>query len=252
MILAKLLFPTRWRVLASAALWSLVAGLMLPGAAMAVSGAMATSSDGTVAWATRTTQAEASKAAMKLCSESAQKKDCKPWAHKAIVRVEGPGDIHYAWSASSPADARKRALAACGQPDCKVVGEYVAPGFFALARSGVDDGNPAFFLAYGFDNSDEAAAEAQAGCARNGGKDCRVVFSSVIPGAIKSAAPPTRPAAPAADASCRPDTPVRRCRAQCVNGDCVLTYENGCKLRVRVMPTFDSFRNQWTYPSPSC
>lgn len=51
---------------------------------------------------------------------------------------------------------------------------------------------------------------------------------------------------------CRPQTRELRCRSNCVNGNCVVEYENGCKIRVQVSPRFDSFSNQWTYPSPSC
>lgn len=52
--------------------------------------------------------------------------------------------------------------------------------------------------------------------------------------------------------SCRPTGSSIRCESNCVNGDCVISYENGCKLRVRVNAKFNSFNNQWEYPSPSC
>ncbi len=55
-----------------------------------------------------------------------------------------------------------------------------------------------------------------------------------------------------ASANCRPRTASVRCTSSCNNGNCVVTYENGCKLRVQVSPTLDPFSNQWTYPSPSC
>ena len=51
---------------------------------------------------------------------------------------------------------------------------------------------------------------------------------------------------------CRPKSRELRCQSNCVNGDCVVEYENGCKIRVQVSPRFDSFSNQWIYPSPSC
>ncbi|MCL2876907.1 MAG: sel1 repeat family protein [Betaproteobacteria bacterium] len=54
------------------------------------------------------------------------------------------------------------------------------------------------------------------------------------------------------DGSCRPRTNVIRCSSQCYNGDCVVTYENGCRVRVQVRPRYDSFREGWTYPSPDC
>lgn len=57
---------------------------------------------------------------------------------------------------------------------------------------------------------------------------------------------------PAEAKSCVPNTPVRRCTSHCVNGDCLVTYENGCKVRVQVSPQFNSFTNQFEYPSPGC
>jgi hypothetical protein len=51
---------------------------------------------------------------------------------------------------------------------------------------------------------------------------------------------------------CRPTGPIIRCNWKCNNGDCILTYENGCKVRVQVQPNFDSFSNSWVYPDPSC
>lgn len=51
---------------------------------------------------------------------------------------------------------------------------------------------------------------------------------------------------------CRPRTSTLRCQSSCVNGDCIITYENSCKMRVQVTPQFDGLQNQWVYPSPSC
>lgn len=51
---------------------------------------------------------------------------------------------------------------------------------------------------------------------------------------------------------CRPRTTTIRCRSSCSNGDCIVTYENGCKIRVQVSPEFDSFQNKWIYPAPAC
>jgi hypothetical protein len=66
------------------------------------------------------------------------------------------------------------------------------------------------------------------------------------------------PAAPVVSKSsqsggdCRPRTSQLTCQSQCYNGDCEVTYQNGCKVRVQVNPKFDPFTSQWTYPSPSC
>lgn len=55
-----------------------------------------------------------------------------------------------------------------------------------------------------------------------------------------------------ANQNCRPHTTRVACRSSCVNGDCIVTYQNGCKMHVTVQPNFNSFTNQWEYPAPSC
>jgi hypothetical protein len=62
----------------------------------------------------------------------------------------------------------------------------------------------------------------------------------------------TPTASPGRGASCRPQGPNVQCTSQCVNGNCVIQYENGCKVRVQVSPVFNGFNNQWEYPAPSC
>jgi len=62
----------------------------------------------------------------------------------------------------------------------------------------------------------------------------------------------SKPVPVANNGNCRPRTNQLSCSSQCYNGDCVVTYENGCKVRVQVSPKFDPFTSQWTYPSPSC
>ena len=51
---------------------------------------------------------------------------------------------------------------------------------------------------------------------------------------------------------CRPRTSNLVCQSTCSNGDCLVTYQNGCKMRVQVNPKFDPLTNNWTYPAPSC
>jgi alpha/beta superfamily hydrolase len=62
----------------------------------------------------------------------------------------------------------------------------------------------------------------------------------------------SKPLPIAKNGNCRPKTNQLRCSSQCYNGDCEVTYENGCKVRVQVNAKFDPFTSQWTYPSPSC
>ena len=60
------------------------------------------------------------------------------------------------------------------------------------------------------------------------------------------------PAETVATGNCRPKTSRITCQSQCVNGDCVVTYANGCKMRVTVASKFNPFTSQWEYPSPGC
>jgi len=52
--------------------------------------------------------------------------------------------------------------------------------------------------------------------------------------------------------SCRPTTARVQCRSNCVNGNCLVSYENGCKIHVQVQPKFNPFNNAWEFPSPAC
>ncbi len=51
---------------------------------------------------------------------------------------------------------------------------------------------------------------------------------------------------------CRPSGGALTCTSTCVNGSCIVKYANGCKMHVRVQPSFDAFTSQWSYPSPGC
>lgn len=52
--------------------------------------------------------------------------------------------------------------------------------------------------------------------------------------------------------SCRPQTSNIRCHSQCTNGSCIITYENGCKMRVQVQPQYNPLNNTWEYSAPAC
>ena len=83
-----------------------------------------------------------------------------------------------------------------------------------------------------------------------------------------TAKPPAKPAAPAkpkpeprasapevqpvSRVDCRPKTASLSCRSSCTNGNCVVTYTNGCSMRAQVSPKFNPLNSQWEYPSPSC
>ena len=223
---------------------------IVSGAVLADTGALAIGSGNSYGWATRATQKIANSDALKFCNQNNPKKDCKLVSTKAVARAESASRISYGYGAAGVADAKKFALDEC--TGCKIVDVVTAPGFYSVAKSAVDaDGNGLFHLAYAFDDSDEADATAIARCRERSGRECTLSHYGVIPGTIHKALPTAAPARQA-EASCRPNTPTVRCSSQCSNGDCVMTYENGCRMRVQVQARFDGFTNQWTYPAPSC
>lgn len=225
-------------------------GAVSAGVAADRASAIAVGSDNVWAWATRTTQKEADKIALELCNSENPKKDCRIDVVVAIVRAESAKRTGYGTSSISIADAKKLALDSCNEKTCKVTDVVTSPGFFSLAKSQEDDkGNSLFHLAYQYSNMDKSDADSVQHCQDRSGRKCSVIMKSVIPGIYKVADNP----APARDvADCRPRTQVLRCTSQCTNGNCVVTYENGCRISVQVTPRFDPFTNQWTYPSPSC
>jgi len=234
--------------LASAVVLGLASLLLLPKIAYGASASIALSSDKAWGWAVGKTQAEANKSALEQCSKGTKTNDCKLSLHKGIARAEGGEMLAYAWSANSLSEAKKAALKSCGNADCKVTEAFAKPGFFSLFKSKGSD-TATYFLAHGYSDSDLADADAKAGCEKNSGNPCSIVISSAISGVI--AAPKSAPAS-AVEKSCRPNTPKVRCTWQCSNGNCEVTYKNGCKMRVQVPAKFDPFTNQWTYPAPSC
>jgi hypothetical protein len=222
------------------------------GAALADTGALASGSADSYGWATRATQKMANDDALKFCNQNNPKKDCKLVSTKVVVRAESNTKITYRYGASDIPATKKAALEACGAR-CKITDVITEPGFFSLAQSTPDaDGNAIFHLAYTFDDSDEADQTAIARCRERSGTECKLVHYGVIAGTIRKPLPTAAPARRQAEASCRPHTPTVRCTSQCTNGNCVVTYENGCRMRVQVQARFDAFTNQWDYPAPSC
>lgn len=224
----------------------------VPTFACAEASAIACGSDDSCGWATRKTQQEADKEALKRCNGASPNMDCVISVTKAVVRAKGGHSTGYARSALSLADARKRAIASCGNAQCKVTLEVTKPGFYSLAESESDkNGNGNYYIAYEYDNSDEADRDAIQGCNNVAGRKCKVLWSGAIAGNYNRSAAPS-PLTVASDIDCRPTTPTVRCSSQCNNGNCVVTYENGCKINVQVQPRFDGLSNQWTYPAPGC
>jgi len=206
-------------------------------------------------WARKVSQNEANKVALDLCNKEAQKRDCELSSIKAIARAGGPGRVGYGSSNKSIADAKRIAIESCKHPDCKVVEIMSEPGFISVAKFEDDkEENTVVYVAYGFRDADEADKVAQAKCKDRSGQDCKLILSSSIAGTLSNeSSASAKPVTPVVtNQNCRPNTPTIRCQSNCVNGDCIVSYENGCKMRVRVSPRYDGFQNTWVYPSPSC
>jgi hypothetical protein len=206
------------------------------------------------AWARKESQQIANGTALAMCNKQTANNDCVLDLRKAVARASGGGKVGVGYSSVSIDDAKKEALKACGNSKCKLQWVESAPGFFAIAKSEKNaDGNENLYLQYGGTNSDSVDELAIEKCEENNNAKCHIIKSSAIAGKIKINSPPQPTAASEISGrNCRPRTASLRCTSQCVNGSCVVTYENGCKMHVDVQSRFDPFTNQWTYPSPSC
>lgn len=155
-----------------------------------------------------------------------------------------------AWGASvreaSKKQAESEAMKNCNKhkakgAKCKIAGAIDTLGYAAVAQSTT---RIEFNIA---DSPEDAKRNALDNCARHTSTDDECVIKwTGINGVIRNQSESSN------TADCRPKTREIRCRSNCVNGNCIVEYENGCKIRVQVNPKYDSFQNQWVYPSPSC
>lgn len=202
-------------------------------------------------WAREATQKKANTKALQLCNKGSKSESCELSSYSAIARAKGKDKIGISLSKIGLKKARQQAIEQCGLRECKVDFETIKPGFFAVATATKEDGTTfgKFFITYGYGDSDKADEEALALCSDGNSNNCKIFESSAIPGKIellKKTSEVTN------TNDCRPKTEVLRCSSQCSNGSCIVSYENGCKIRVNVRSQYDSFRNQWVYPAPSC
>lgn len=143
--------------------------------------------------------------------------------------------------------AIKEALDTCkkyAKANCTTFATENADGFYAVARS------PSYLHLTHSVAEDDARTTALNSCAANtpDTETCKIEWVGVM----SSAKPAAQRKQSVATNDCRPRTNQLRCTFNCTNGNCIVTYENNCKMRVQVNPRFDPFSNQWTYPNPSC
>ena len=211
--------------------------------------------NGNFAWATEPDQQKANEVALSGCNNLNPKKDCKLDTTRFIAEAKAGVRQGWARSSKSMADAQKIALDSCGYQDCKITTGITAPGFYVLVESKINEDakneSSFLYLSYGDSDMNNVTKVAKRKCSDLTGKECEIAWSGAISGnqVTKSSA---KPQASVSEKSCRPQTASIKCSSQCQNGSCIVNYENGCKIRVQVQPTFDAFNNQWKYPSPSC
>ena len=226
----------------------LLTGIFAASAARADASAVALGSD-KLAWSTKINQQAANKDALEKCNELSAKKDCKLDQTKFIAEARGGSRQSWGRSSVDMASAKKTALKGCGEADCKISTEISSPGFYSLAQAISDqDGKDGSYLTHGYTDRDNSNIVAKQNCLKNVGRECELVWSGAIPGNKPSDYTKTV----VSGKSCRPQTASIKCSSQCQNESCIVSYENGCKIRVQVQPTFDAFTNQWKYPTPSC
>lgn len=139
-------------------------------------------------------------------------------------------------------EARKQGLGHLAK-QCKILTRAKGPGFGAIAC-----GDNGCSWGVGYSSSQEAVDAAYLGC-NESYTNCQskdIEFWSDFAGFQDKKA--TKPSG----GNCRPRATTLRCQSVCSNGDCIVTYENGCKMRVQVSPEFDGFQNRWVYPQPPC
>lgn len=197
---------------------------------------------------------DAEKSALEACREGFPNAKCeiKNTAAVAIVKSK-EGAVYYGFGMKSKADAKRQALDFCLEEavDCKLDALIQTPGLYAMAVAQKDGRNVGVYLQYGGHGASEVLREAERNCKVQYKIDCTVLRAGAIKGEIKTGRSAVEKPV-ASQQSCRPNAQTIHCSYQCTNGNCVLTYENGCQMRVQVQPKYDPFSNQWTYPAPSC
>lgn len=176
------------------------------------------------------------------------------FAAHAVATAETSDGMQYYWNANQPSKkaAEQKIMKTCSENakknkhtgKCKFLGASDAPKYIAFFHK--KDGK-GFGVSSNADRQ-QAIDDAYAECSKQG--ECFDTAAKVDFDEVEQQSRPATTAA--AGDNCRPRTREVRCRSNCVNGNCVVEYENGCKIRVQVSPRFDPFTNQWTYPSPSC
>jgi hypothetical protein len=178
-------------------------------------------------------------------------------AYTSIAGVPGhPQDTNYvSYNYASQKSADRNALEGCrvsarsngaGNLDkkCKILDRAKGPGFGAIVCGG---NGCSWSIAY--DDAQAAVDSAYNDCAKLS-DDC--TQKGIANWDDESGFQNKTQVKSPISQSCRPRTSSITCSSQCMNGNCIITYENGCKMQVQVQPKFNPLNNQWEYPAPAC
>ena len=173
-------------------------------------------------------------------------------AHAASAIASVDGDTEHnsvAYQFTNKKDAEKDALSLCKAAakkngvvgKCKIIISSSLPGYIAIA--------------YGDDGAGYATGATVQNAVDSAAATCTKIYKNCDTNNVKywyDEPKETDAAIPNNTASCIPDRRNVQCRSSCTNGDCIVTYQNNCKVHVQVNPVFNSLTNQWEYPAPPC
>lgn len=209
-------------------------------------------------WATGDTEWEAEQVAIEGCRKNAEECDIVYTSGYADATAQN-GEVVYSIGPEPIFQHIELALSNCKHNSCKIRDVVTKPGFFSLANLEEDGVEKGYFVQFGQTTPDKAHKLAISKCNQNMKTEsgCKIVVWGAIKGNIDApykdytAPEPSLPVVKS-PSSCRPTTNPIRCTSNCVDGNCKVTYENGCVLNLTVQAEFDAFNNQWTYPAPQC
>ncbi|MBV6322153.1 DUF4189 domain-containing protein [Duganella sp. HSC-15S17] len=139
--------------------------------------------------------------------------------------------------------ARQRGIGNLAK-QCKVVTRATGPGHGALACS---ENGCSWSIGHG--TLEEAVTVAREKCSKTYANCQDTLNWKDFKGFASKSALLQKSQVPG---DCRPRSNQLQCTSSCTNGSCVVTYQNGCQIRVQVQPQFNPLNNTWDYPAPSC
>jgi hypothetical protein len=174
----------------------------------------------------------------------------------AIIPGEAQRSFYVAFNYAKQSDADKEAIKGCQKQakennignisnKCTIFNKPKEPGYGAVSC-----GESACGWSYSYGNKQDAVDSAYRSCSK-ASKNCNSNdifnwedFSGFKAKKVKSNT--------VSGGNCRPNSTHLTCTSSCTNGNCIVTYPNGCKIRIQVQSKYNPFTNQWEFPAPPC